>query len=377
MHHPELNTLLSLIEQWSKELGFSAFGISDINLSEERTAYEHWLEKGYNGTMKWLEDNCDKRLDPALLVPGSCRVLSFRLNYLPDTDPAIDNLKVPSRAYISRYALGRDYHKLIRKRLAKLAGKIQEFAEKHTLVDKSAGRVFVDSAPVLERPIAERAGLGWTGKHTLILNQHEGSWFFLGEIFTNIPLPCNEQVAENQCGDCEACMKICPTDAFPEPYILDARRCISYLTIEHDGAIPVEFREPIGNRIFGCDDCQLICPWNKAAPHTEEADFQPRHGFSNIELTALFQWTEQEFLTRTEGSAIRRAGYEKWQRNIAVALGNAPQDIRIIEALEHARTTCSDMVKEHIDWALYRQSHKQRRRRKVKNPEKVPSGPRG
>lgn len=366
-----MHNLLSLLDQWVIEFGFSGYGISDMDVDSEKDAFNRWLDKQYNASMGWICENTEKRFSPESLVPGTCRVISLRLNYLPDTNPAINNLKDGSKAYISRYALGRDYHKLMRKRLAKLSKKIHSYALENALVQESKTRVFVDSAPVLERPLAEKAGIGWTGKHTLTLNKDDGSWFFLGEIFTNIPLPPTQSREENQCGTCDACMKICPTDAFPEPYVLDANRCISYLTIEHEGSIPVEFREPMGNRVFGCDDCQLICPWNGDPTHTKELDFQPRHKLNSIDLVELFNWTEDEFLSRTEGSAIRRAGYEKWQRNISIALGNAPKDIRITEALHAKRVAASEVLSEHIDWALERQETNTRRKRKIKNPEKA------
>lgn len=366
-----MQDLLSHIDQWVSDFGFNAWGISDMDLSHEKQAFDRWLKKNYNASMNWLENNNELRFSPNQLVPGTCRVISVRLNYLPDTHSAVANLKDASKAYVSRYALGRDYHKLMRKRLAQLSAKIHNFAAENALIDESRSRVFVDSAPVLERSLAEKAGLGWKGKHTLVLNKEEGSWFFLGEIFTNIPFPINQKPLENECGTCEACLKVCPTDAFPEPYVLDASRCISYLTIEHDGAIPEELREPMGNRIFGCDDCQIICPWNKPPQFTQEDDFQPRHNLDHSDLIDLFLWTEDEFLSRTQGSAIRRAGYEKWQRNIAVALGNAEKDLRIVEALKTKLNTASPLLQEHIDWALERQASNTRRKRKVKNPNRV------
>ncbi|WP_370979909.1 tRNA epoxyqueuosine(34) reductase QueG [Agaribacterium sp. ZY112] len=365
------DNLLQQIHLWCKELGFNQCGVCDLDLSSEKHAFERWLSRNYHGEMAWLAENQDKRLDPPQLVPGSCRVISVRLNYLPaDTQP-IDNLKNSKQAYISRYALGRDYHKLMRKRLAKLAKNIEHYVEEHAEPDLAQGRAFVDSAPVLERPLAQKAGLGWTGKHSLLLNKDDGSWFFLGELFTNIPLPINEHEAKNQCGDCEACLKVCPTDAFIKPWVLDARRCISYLSIEHDGPIPEELRQAFGNRIYGCDDCQLICPWNKDAATTKESDFQPRSNLFAQELLELFNWTEAEFLKNTEGSAIRRAGYEKWQRNIAVALGNAEPDLRIDEALKQALGKVSPLVAEHINWALERQASGKRRKRKARNSNKI------
>jgi epoxyqueuosine reductase len=306
-------------------------------------------------------------------VPGTVRVISVRMDYLPGDTQQIQILKDPTKAYVSRYTLGRDYHKLIRKRLSILAKQIDDALPADYL--QQAGqpkqsewlnRAFVDSAPVMERPLAEKAGLGWTGKHTLIINSEAGSWFFLGEIFTFVPLPIDQPEQPNQCGECTACLKVCPTDAFTAPYELDARRCISYLTIENKGAIPLEFREPIGNRVFGCDDCQAICPWNKYAQFTQETDFLPRHGLANSDLVTLFNWTEKEYLANTEGSAIRRIGYEGWLRNLAVGLGNAPSDLRIIEALQTKRESVSPLIQEHIDWALAQQAKlNYRRKRKI------------
>lgn len=286
-----------------------------------------------------------KRSRPAELMPGTLRIISVRMDYLPPGSRITENLTQPEKAYISRYALGRDYHKVIKQRLTLLANKITEN------VGSFGYRAFVDSAPVMEKPLAEKAGLGWIGKHTNLLNAKAGSWFFLGELYTDLPLPI-DQAATNHCGSCNACIDICPTQAIVGPYQLDARRCISYLTIENRGPIPEEFRSHIGNRIFGCDDCQLICPWNKFAKHTDEKDFQPRHGLANAELVELFLWNETEFLEKTSGSAIRRAGYEGWLRNIAVALGNAPSSPKIIAALQTRQYHPSELVREHVDWAL-------------------------
>ena len=353
------------IKRWGRELGFQQVGITDIDLSHEESRLQDWLAQGYQGTMAWLAAHGNKRSRPAELVPGTVRVISVRMDYLPGDTQQIRILKDPTKAYISRYTLGRDYHKLIRKRLGQLAQRIDaalpaDFPGKGEVQN----RAFVDSAPVMERPLAEKAGLGWTGKHTLILNSEAGSWFFLGEIFTFLPLPVDQPDQPNRCGDCTACLKVCPTDAFPQPYVLDARRCISYLTIENPGAIPEEFREPMGNRVFGCDDCQAICPWNKYAQPTQETAFLPRHGLADSDLLTLFNWTEAEFLTYTEGSAIRRVGYEGWLRNLAVGLGNASSDSQIIAALERKRPQVSVMVQEHIDWALAQQAQPRRRRKR-------------
>ena len=360
--------LAQQIKIWGRELGFQQVGIADIDLSQEEPRLQQWLERGYQGDMGWLAEHGNMRTRPAQLLPGTARVISVRLDYLPGDTRQIQVLKDPNKAYLSRYALGRDYHKLIRKRLAKLAAQI-EAAARELHADAPQQRAFVDSAPVLERPLAAKAGLGWVGKHTLLLNSDAGSWFFLGEILTSLPLPVDHSEQPDRCGDCSACLKVCPTDAFPRPYELDARRCISYLTIEHKGVIAEEFREPMGNRVFGCDDCQAICPWNKYAKHTDETDFTPRHQLDNSDLLALFQWGEQEFLDNTAGSAIRRAGHERWLRNLAIGLGNAPPSAEIIAALEARRADCSAMVAEHIDWALERQRNPGRRRkRKIKAP---------
>jgi epoxyqueuosine reductase len=351
------------IKHWGRELGFQQVGITDIHLADAEIRLQEWLAKGYHGSMAWLSAHENKRSRPAELLPNTIRVISVRMDYLPGDTQQIKILKDPTKAYVSRYTLGRDYHKLIRKRLAQLAQKIDDaLPEDYPL--KGQSRAFVDSAPVMERPLAEKAGLGWTGKHTLIINSHAGSWFFLGEIFTFVPLPIDEPLEKNQCGECTACLKVCPTDAFPKPYELDARRCISYLTIENQGAIPVEFREPMGNRVFGCDDCQAICPWNKYAQFTQEKDFLPRHGLADSDLVTLFNWTETEYLKNTEGSAIRRVGYEGWLRNLAVGLGNAPNDEHIVAALNAKRENVSDLVKEHIDWALAQQAKPNRRRKR-------------
>lgn len=359
----DLHQLADDVKRWGRELGFQQVGITDIDLETAELKLHEWLAKGYHGSMEWLAAHGNKRSRPEELLPGTVRVISVRMDYLPGDTAQIRILKDPTKAYISRYTLGRDYHKLIRKRLSVLAQKIDDALPADYEL-KGQNRAFVDSAPVMERPLAEKAGLGWTGKHTLIINSEAGSWFFLGEIFTFVPLPVDTPNQPNQCGDCTACLKVCPTDAFPHPYELDARRCISYLTIENKGAIPEEFREPIGNRIFGCDDCQAICPWNKYAQFTNETDFLPRHGLADSDLVDLLNWTEEEFLARTEGSAIRRVGYEGWLRNIAVGLGNAPSDARIIQALTAKREFCSALVQEHIDWALLQQAQPHRRRKR-------------
>lgn len=361
--------LADQIKNWGRELGFQQVAITDTDLADAGADFQAWLDKGYQGEMQWLGQNVDKRLHPELLVDNAMRVISVRMDYLPGDTQQIHVLKNSSKAYISRYALGRDYHKLIRKRLAVLAERIAKEAE--AFADDISQRPFVDSAPVLERPLAAKAGLGWVGKHTLVLHEKAGSWFFLGEILTSLPLPLDNDRQENRCGDCTACLKVCPTDAFPQPYQLDARRCISYLTIENKGPIPEEFREPIGNRVFGCDDCQAICPWNKYAKPTDEQDFRPRHNLDNSDLLDLFNWDEATFLKNTEGSPIRRIGYELWLRNLSVGLGNAPSSDAVVAGLNAKRGKISDLVDEHIDWALAQQRNPGRRRkRKLKDPNK-------
>lgn len=320
-------------------------GITDIDLQEHPQYLQRWLDNGYHGTMNFMAAHGEKRWRPELLEPGTLRVISLRMDYLPENTQALEVLEDPNKGYIARYTLGRDYHKLVRKRLATLAKRLQEAAGGHH-------RAFVDSAPVLERAIAEQAGLGWIGKNSMLINDKAGSWFFLGEIYTDLPLPVSAPKTEKHCGSCTACLDICPTQAFVGPFELDARKCISYLTIEHKGSIEVELRSKIGNRIFGCDDCQLFCPWNKFAKPTQESDFKPRHGLDNTDLVELFLWDEQTYLDRTEGSALRRIGYERWLRNIAVALGNAPSTIPVIEALKLRLSFPSDLVREHIIWAL-------------------------
>ncbi|MFT6220766.1 MAG: epoxyqueuosine reductase [Candidatus Endobugula sp.] len=370
-NHPAMQQLAQEVHQWGRELGFQQVGITDVDLGQHREHLQTWLDNRYHGEMKWMETHQDLRNDPSQLVPDTIRIISARMDYLPENTQFIQILKKPEKAYISRYALGRDYHKLIRKRLATLASKIEQrytelAIENGWPLTSISQRPFVDSAPVLEKAVAEKAGLGWIGKHTLVLNKNVGSWFFLGEVLTNIPLPINKVIAENKCGDCTACLTVCPTDAFVAPYTLDATRCISYLTIELKTSIPEEFREPIGNRVFGCDDCQAICPWNKYAKHTEEKDFSPRHQLQDSDLTALFSWTEEEYLKNTEGSAIRRIGYERWLRNLAIGLGNAPKSQAIFDALTAREDYPSEMVQEHIRWALTRQQNSRKSKRKIK-----------
>ncbi|XOV86048.1 MAG: tRNA epoxyqueuosine(34) reductase QueG [Pseudomonadota bacterium] len=339
------------IEIWAKDLGFQQLGVTDTNLEEDEKRLRAWLAEGRHGEMHYMASHGTRRSRPAELIPGTLRIISTRMNYLPrDTLPE-EVLTSPEIAYISRYALGRDYHKVIRSRLSKLWQKIAACVEEQGETGYS-GRVFTDSAPVLEKGLAQKAGLGWIGKNTLLLNRTAGSWFFLGEIYTNLPLPTDDQPGSNLCGSCSACIDVCPTAAIVAPYELDARRCISYLTIEQKGAIPENFRRAIGNRIFGCDDCQLVCPWNKFARVTTIEDFEPRLGLSSATLLSLLNWTEAEFLEKTRGSAIRRAGFQGWQRNIAIALGNGPADREVVRTLTDLRPLVSDMVAEHINWAI-------------------------
>ena len=336
------------IRRWATELGFNELGVTLPDTGIHADRLQQWLDEGRHGEMSYMEDHGDKRYTPTSLVPGTLRVISVRMDYLPGPDSPKEALKNREKAYISRYTLGRDYHKLIRKRLATLAKRIDE------AVSGFDYRAFVDSAPVMERALAQRAGLGWIGKNTMLLNRKAGSFFFLGEIFTSAPLPVDQPYEAEHCGRCSACMELCPTNAFPSPHVLDARRCISYLTIELKGSIPEELRALMGNRVFGCDDCQLVCPWNRFSKPTKEDDFQPRHQLDNSDLAELFLWTEEEFLKRTEGSAIRRTGYQGWLRNLAVGLGNAPSTIPVIEALKARADHPSDLVREHVQWALQR-----------------------
>lgn len=335
------------IQEWAEALGFDGFGVADTELTEDSQHLQKWLDAGLHGDMQWMAAHGDKRHRPEALLPGTVRVISLRLNYLSDdiagSTALLDH---DDKAYISRYALGRDYHKLIRNRLSTLAKKIEDEIGAHGY------RVFTDSAPVLEKALARNAGLGWIGKHTLLINPKQGSLFFLGEIFTDLPLPVTEVFEKHHCGSCTKCIDVCPTQAIVAANKLDARRCISYLTIEFKGSIPLDMRPLIGNRIFGCDDCQLLCPWNKYAEPSREADFAPRHGLEKANLTELFLWSEAIFEERTAGMPLRRAGYELWLRNIAVALGNAKTTDAVISALKSRQNHTSELVREHIEWAL-------------------------
>jgi epoxyqueuosine reductase len=343
----DLARLAASIKSWGHDLGFQKIGVSAIDLAEDERRLLEWLEAGRHGEMGYMQHHGTRRSRPAALVPGTLRVISARMDYMTAAAAPAAVLADPALGYVSRYALGRDYHKVLRSRLAQLADRLAAAAG-------SAGyRAFSDSAPVLEKALARNAGLGWIGKHTNLLDRHGGSWFFLGEVFTDLPLPVDEPVSSH-CGSCTACIDACPTRAIVAPYQLDARRCISYLTIELDGAIPEPLRSAVGNRIYGCDDCQLVCPWNRYAKVTAEPDFRARHSLDSPSLVALFAWTETEFKERTAGSAIRRIGYRRWLRNIAVALGNAPASVAAIAALESRRDDPSAVVREHVGWALSR-----------------------
>ncbi|SFE68787.1 epoxyqueuosine reductase [Dyella marensis] len=336
------------IKRWARELGFADAGIAGIELGEDEQHLQRWLDDGHHGEMDYMARHGTKRSRPAELEPGTLRVISVRMDYIPPgTRNAWAVLEDADAGYVARYALGRDYHKLMRNRLQKLAERI------HAQVGDFGYRAYVDSAPVLEKALGRNAGLGWIGKHTVLINRSAGSYFFLGELYTDLPLPVDE-AATAHCGTCRRCIDICPTQAIVAPYRLDARRCISYLTIELKGSIPEALRAPMGNRIFGCDDCQLICPWNKFARDAAEPDFAPRHSLDGARLVELFAWSEEEFLRRTEGMAIRRTGYEGWLRNIAVALGNAPDSSEVIDALRSRAAHPSEVVREHVAWALAR-----------------------
>ena len=349
---PEFDTLAADIKRWAAELGFSQVGISDTDLTEHEPKLADWLAKGYHGDMEYMARHGMMRARPHELLLGTVRVISVRMNYLPEQAAIAHVLSDPKLGYISRYALGRDYHKLLRQRLKKLSDRIEQAA------GALVARPFVDSAPILERPLAAKAGLGWVGKHSLLIHRQQGSFFFIGELLINLPLPLSQdEPVEEGCGKCVACITTCPTGAIVEPYVVDARRCISYLTIEQDGPIPLELRPLMGNRIYGCDDCQLICPWNKFTKASQEPDFAARDNLHAPALLALFNWDEAYFLKQTEGSPIRRIGHRRWLRNIAVALGNAPVSPSIILALQDKRRQdgLDDMVREHLDWALAQQ----------------------
>lgn len=336
------------IKLWGAELGFQKVGICDIDLHEHEAPLQKWLDDGFHGDMDWMARHGMMRARPNELLSGTMRVISVRMDYLPPDAQFASNLDDPDTGYISRYALGRDYHKLVRNKLKQLGQKIEKETESLTF------RPFVDSAPVLERPLAQKSGLGWTGKHSLILDKDIGSWFFLGELLVNIPLPV-DQPSEDECGQCRACITSCPTQAIVADKVVDARKCISYLTIEFDGVIPEEYRKAMGNRIYGCDDCQLVCPWNRHAPISEQPDFYRRKDFEKSELLTFLNWNEEEFLKKMEGSAIRRIGHLQWIRNITIAIGNAPFSQDYIDALEE-RLGLSENLDIHIHWAIKEQN---------------------
>ena len=345
---PQLDyaALSKQIKHWGQELGFQQVGITDTQLDDDEAHLLQWLAADHHGDMDYMQRHGTRRSRPAELVPGTIRVISVRMDYWPgDAQAADEVLQDTALAYLSRYALGRDYHKVIRKRLQQLATKIA------ALTGPFGYRAFTDSAPVLEKALAQKAGLGWIGKHTNLINEQAGSWFFIGELYTNLPLEIDRQ-AENHCGSCRSCIDACPTGAIIAPYTLDARLCISYLTIELRGAIPEQLRPLIGNRVYGCDDCQLVCPWNRFSSPTNETDFNTRHGLDSSALIRLFAWQESDFEEHTRGSAIHRIGYECWLRNIAVGLGNAPTTAAIISALQARQAHPSELVREHVDWAL-------------------------
>ena len=349
--HPDVAAARTWIEACAGELGFDAVGVANVDLEQAGQALKTWLAQGFHGEMQWMARHGSRRWRPAELVPGTVRVVSVRLDYLPEEqDAARALLDHPRKAYVSRYALGRDYHKIMRPRLQRLADAVAAH------IGTFGYRAFVDSAPVMEKPLAEQAGLGWIGKHTNLIHRDRGSWFFLGELYTDLPL-VPDAPSTDHCGSCRACIDVCPTDAIVAPYRLDARRCISYLTIEHSGSIPPALRAATGNRIYGCDDCQLFCPWNKFARRTTEPDFAPRHGLDDIDLAELAHWSEDDWLARTAGSAIRRIGFQRWRRNLAVGLGNATDpDPRIDDALARLAASGDALITEHAHWGQARRA---------------------
>ena len=344
--HIDYQQLKSNIKTWAAQLGFQQAGISDVNLQQAGEHLNAWLAKQYHGNMGYMEKHGSKRYQPAALVPDTISIIAVRLDYMyTQLTPYQKLISQPNKAAISRYALGRDYHKVMRHKLKQLAHKIGD------AVGPYGHRVFTDSAPVMEKAIAEKAGLGWIGKHSNLINSKAGSYFFLGEIYTDLNLPADEAQSFH-CGSCTQCLQDCPTGAIVAPFQVDARKCISYLTIENQGSIPIEFRKAMGNRIYGCDDCQMVCPWNKFTQGSSEVDFSPRNQLDDIDLLSLFNWSEAAFFKKTEGSPIRRIGYQAWQRNLAVGLGNGEPTEAAIFALREKLSSSSEMVKEHIQWAL-------------------------
>jgi epoxyqueuosine reductase len=354
LSNKQLNRIKSKIVELALQSGFQDTKVSDCNTGEYFERFKQWVSDKYHGEMSFLERNQELRQNPEKLHPGTVRVISFRYNYLPDNPQFAQTLKDPQRANISRYALGRDYHKTLRKKLSSLCLELQTQIEDDFNLDH---RVFVDSAPVLETAYAEKSGIGWKGKHTLIINKDAGSWFFLAEVFINIPLAVDEPV-KSQCGNCTACLNLCPTGAIVADNKVDATKCISYLTIENKGDIPLELRPLLGNHIYGCDDCQLACPWNRFSSNTLDQDFSPRHSLDNVSLLSLWEWTEDEFLNRFQGSPIRRIGYQNWLRNLAVAIGNSEFEARTIKLLTEKKQFVNAMVKTHIDWAIDQMNQK-------------------
>jgi epoxyqueuosine reductase len=353
----DLTSLARSIKAWGRDAGFQAVGITDVDLQDAEPGLMAWLEAGCHGTMDYMARHGTRRSRPAELVPGAIRVISARMDYFPQATPAEGVLADGEKAFIARYALGRDYHKVLRQRLQRLATRIE------TEIGPIGYRVFTDSAPVMEVELAKKAGIGWRGKHTLLLSREAGSYFFLGEIYVDLPLPVDAPTTEH-CGTCTKCMDACPTGAITGPYRLDARRCIAYLTIELQESIPIALRPLIGNRVYGCDDCQMVCPWNSFARVATEPDFKVRHGLDAASLVELFAWTAREFDARMAGSAIYRIGYERWLRNLAVGLGNAPTSVAVLQALRARADDASPLVREHVAWALGRHAD-----RMVKSPE--------
>jgi len=349
--HGDWNSLAKQIKEWGAELGLDAISIAGTDLDEAEEGLKNWLAQGFHGEMDYMASHGSKRSRPAELVPGTISVITARLDYRPEAQDSETVLADSTKAHISRYALGRDYHKVLRNRLQKLAERIAAEA------GPFGYRAFTDSAPVMEAALATQAGLGWRGKHSLLLTREAGSFFFLGEIYTDLPLPADAPIADH-CGTCTSCIQSCPTDAIVAPYQVDARRCISYLTIELKGSIPEALRPLIGNRVYGCDDCQLCCPWNRFAPLSKEEDFAVRNGLDTASLVTLFAWTEEEFNTRLAGSAIRRIGHERWLRNIAVGLGNGPATAEALAALQQRADHPAPLVQEHVAWAIKRLSEK-------------------
>lgn len=345
----DLEQVKQTFQRLASSFGFADLRVCDIDLSQYAQDFQQWLAQGYHGDLDYMAAHGEKRWKPEQLVEGTRSIVAVRMDILPDAQPMKTQLGDASKAYIARYALGRDYHKVMRKRLTQLAKAV--VAE----CGEFQYRAFVDSAPVLERPIAEKSGLGWTGKNSLTLHPKAGSWFMLGELYLDIELPVDTSFSKNHCGSCTSCIDMCPTDAIVADGVIDARKCISYFTIESNLPIPNEYRKAMGNRIFGCDDCQIFCPWTKFAKYTEEPDYQPRNNLDCADLLDLWAWDEATFLKKTEGSPIRRSGYECWNRNVAVALGNAPPSIEIVQALQSKLGAISEMVDEHIEWAIAEQ----------------------